>query len=193
MKVHLSANNKWVQCRAGRRPCPRDYHLPDTTVEEANLLPKALMDQLVADTRQKEDSGYEVRFYVNRKLHSIYDKPSIINRNKYGGTWWHKSGRVHRLGDKPAYIGNNGDLEWYRDDNLHREGDKPARIREQGLSVSWWRKGRLHREGDKPAAVYANGYLQYFLDGVCYKIVKPGDPDYSLELVEETRAAASIR
>jgi len=78
-----------------------------------------------------------------------------------GDTFHFKNGKLHREGDKPAFIGADGNKEWGKNDKLHRVGDKPAVVYANG-SKEWWKDGKLHREGDKPAVVWADGTKQWF-------------------------------
>jgi antitoxin component YwqK of YwqJK toxin-antitoxin module len=64
---------------------------------------------------------------------------------------------------------NDGSLEterWFKDDKLHREGDKPAWIwysNDGSLETEcWYKDGRLYREGDKSALIF------YHEDGSVY-------------------------
>ena len=47
---------------------------------------------------------------------------------------YRKNGILHRDGDKPAVIYNDGTMFWYKEGKIHRDGDKPAVIYPDGVS-----------------------------------------------------------
>ena len=102
--------------------------------------------------------------------HSFNDQPS---ERKGAMLSWHKEGKLHRDGDKPAIVNHEEfgsailkiERNWYIEGRLHREGDKPAKmdfsrsfINDTGAvrihSIFEYRKkGHLNREGDLPAYI----------------------------------------
>jgi len=83
-----------------------------------------------------------------------------------------KSGRLHRVEDRPAVVCYNRDgsvesKRYYKDGYLHRDGDKPAFANYNGDGgVEYevhYKDGKRHREGDKPARVWYNkdGSVKY--------------------------------
>ena len=60
-----------------------------------------------------------------------------------------------------------GESRWFdTDGELHRDGDLPAFVDPDG-SQSWWQHSLLHRETG-PAAIWANGAVEYALNGEEY-------------------------
>ena len=106
---------------------------------------------------------YEPYFYTNGSIKEEH---------------WHKDGKLHREGDKPADI-------WYRKDGSIRH-------------ELWYKDGKLHREADKPAVIWylKEGSIEaesWFKDGVQYtpqtdschdKIVEIDGKKYKLLLVD---------
>lgn len=100
--------------------------------------------------------------YKNGVTHSPdNDTPAI----KYGGPYsdteeFHKDGKRHRDGDKPAQITKkkNGDVseeEYYQNGMRHRDGDKPSVISNMDAFVdhNYHKYGLMHRDGDAPSHV----------------------------------------
>jgi len=52
-------------------------------------------------------------------------------------------------------------VEFFSNDQLHRDGDEPASISEDG-TVAYYVNDQLHRDGDQPAVVYADGTAALF-------------------------------
>jgi len=78
---------------------------------------------------------------------------------------WHKYGKLHRDGDKPAVIYPGRQKQWRKDGLCHRDNDKPAIIKANG--ERWWYKdGRCHRGNDKPAVTYPNGAKVWYRHGI---------------------------
>lgn len=50
------------------------------------------------------------RTYINGLLHSVDDQPCVVNCYKKE---WRKMGKLHRFGDKPAVIYENGNKFWF--------------------------------------------------------------------------------
>lgn len=57
------------------------------------------------------------------------------------------------------------DIKW---DELHREGDLPAVIWEDG-SQEWWKNGQTHRDGDLPAIIWCNVAQFWYKNGQLYR------------------------
>jgi len=68
-------------------------------------------------------------------------------------SWRQQDGKLHRDGDRPAFIGANGSKEWYQHGKRHREGNQPAQIGANGTRV-WYLHGvevrRENRAATKP-------------------------------------------
>lgn len=109
-------------------------------------------------------------------LHSENDEPSRVY--KIGGITvreWHRYGRLHRDGDRPAKTssGFGTSYEWYQNGKLHRDNG-PA-VSDDGWSSSskaYYKHGKLHRD-DGPARVYNSSYGEHWklwaYNGVEYK------------------------
>ena len=191
-KVHLSLSGQWALCRASVKPCPRDYHLEGMTLAEARDLPKSFIDQLIEDPRmQVTRPNGDVGFFLNGKLHSIYDLPALIKVN--GTQEWHKAGRKHRLRDKPAVIRADGMKEWWVNGQQHRGGDKPAPVSSDGQHLLWMARGESHRDGELPSAVYGDGSLHYWTHNRWERSVKVGETGHDPEMVKLLRDSPGIR
>jgi hypothetical protein len=75
----------------------------------------------------------EIIYY---KLHRAGDLPSLILQD--GTRYWYKNGQLHRDEDKPAVISNEGSKHWFKNNLRHREGNKPAVIWYD--NDQWWYK-----------------------------------------------------
>lgn len=87
---------------------------------------------------------------------------------------WYYKGKLHREGDLPALIYEDGSRMWYFHGMLHRENDLPA-IEYSGGSKEWYRMDKLSREGGKPNAVLGDG-SKYWYDentGRLTKFINP--------------------
>ncbi len=92
------------------------------------------------------------------------------NVNTVFGQSWTLDGKFHREDDLPAYT--EGYVKhYYKYGEKHRDNDLPAFInRNQQYSPNhtvymWYRNGYLHRDGGLPAVIFANGDLQYWVNG----------------------------
>jgi hypothetical protein len=74
---------------------------------------------------------------------------------------------LHRT-NGPAVIERNGDELWYQNGVLHRDGDFPAVIRQNGKSLIWIKNGHSHRE-QGPAIILPNGRQEWYLNGVRHR------------------------
>ena len=105
-------------------------------------------------------------------------EPYFFEDGSISSEYWHKDGKLHREGDKPAFIWYHEDgsilqERWFKDNQRHREGDKPAFI--------WYREdGSIEEE-------------HWFKDGIEYipqtdschnKVVEIDGKKYKLTLVD---------
>lgn len=125
-----------------------------------------------------DEKGYTSTF-LDGELHSFNDRPSLASAD--GSVMkWHKNGKVHREGDKPAVIREritqasaNSNIiiyhrierEWHTEGLIGRELDLPGEVSEtrkfdsngilthESSTIKWYKNGKLHRDGDKPAYV----------------------------------------
>jgi hypothetical protein len=70
------------------------------------------------------------------------------------------------------------EVAWFdEDDNLHREGDLPAIVRNDGTR-GWFRHGKAHRDGDKPAVERADGSRAWWVNDVVHReaVDEQGEP-----------------
>lgn len=132
------------------------------------------------------------RTYINDKLHSVDDKPSLFSptfNNTKAWSYrkvWHIKGIKGRTDDKPAYrslyisripgrtLLRKKEDRWYANGKLSRNDDKPAVEKELldkfytqktvTYEKHWFKQGLLHREGDKPAVTIVS--RRYSNDGM---------------------------
>src|SRR4029079_276154 len=118
------------------------------------------------------------------KLHHLF-RPALVTKS---GQFWYQNDLIHREGDQPAIIWNDGSKEWYRKGEHHREGDQPAIIRSNGSkewyqygkrhrekgpaiiwycgSQQWYKNGEKHRDNDQPAVIWADGSKHWYQNGL---------------------------
>jgi hypothetical protein len=94
----------------------------------------------------------------------------VVNTEKY--TRYELRGKIHRDGDLPAMICEDGTQVWYRDGNRHRDGNLPAVVSKGGYQ-GWYQNGKLHRDGDLPAVIHADGTQYWYQNG---KLHRDGAP-----------------
>jgi hypothetical protein len=103
--------------------------------------------------------------FFKGEFHSYNDKPAY--KDKYC-IEYHKHGKLHREGGKPAFITKKGLIRWYKDGKPYHsdiEPKHPCEIREDGAYIWYDREGELHRDAGKPAIVYKNGKKEYYVHG----------------------------
>lgn len=98
-------------------------------------------------------------------LHRGGDLPAVIQDD--GVRSWYRFGRLHRIGG-PARTWADGSEMWYVDGKLHRDGDLPAAVY-IGDSKRWYKNGEQHRDGGLPACVRIDGRVEFWIMG---KIVR---------------------
>lgn len=133
-------------------------------------LDSAFQDYVIERFELYKIKGWKIRLKINGKLHSVYDRPSVIYLD--GSKSWHKNDLLHRDNDNPAYIGSDGLKEWRRNGKIHRDNDKPAHIRPN--IQKWFQNDKLHRDNDKPAIINKNSFKEWWIDGKQHR-----DPDIS--------------
>lgn len=117
---------------------------------------------------------------LDGKLHSVDDVPSSVSADG-SEKLWHKNGRLHREGGKPAFIREEAikypgtDVvvyrkliqEWYRNGLMSRDGDLPTEqgeifkfdrdtglLTEETFYKKWYKgDGVFHRDNGKPAFI----------------------------------------
>jgi hypothetical protein len=77
--------------------------------------------------------------------------------------WFDRRGKIHREGDLPAIIWDDGTQEWYRHGDLHRENDKPAIVESNGTKM-WYIFGKKNRHNDKPSVEWSNGDKEWYYE-----------------------------
>jgi hypothetical protein len=75
---------------------------------------------------------------------------------------WFKNGLIHRDGDEPALIQEDGGRRWYKEGVLHRDNDLPAIVTTD--SQEWWVNGMWHRDNGEPAIVSPN-FKAWYVNG----------------------------
>ena len=94
-------------------------------------------------------TSHQSVWWLDAKIHREGDRPAIVRDD--GGREWRRYGQLHRDHDRPAKIYPNSGCEWKRQGAYHREHDRPAIIRLM-LKI-WQQKGAYHRDNDRPAYV----------------------------------------
>jgi hypothetical protein len=84
---------------------------------------------------------------------------------------WCRHGALHRDGDLPAWVGDDGQQEWYREGLRHRDNDAPALLKSRmhpAVPVNvkeWWVEGKCHRDGG-PAVIRSDGTTGWYSRGL---------------------------
>jgi len=108
-----------------------------------------------------EQDGDNIKvWYKYGDIHRDGDNPALIWDN--GQQWW-KNGKKHRDGDEPAVIGY-GSKYWYKHGLLHRDGNKPA-YEGPFNERSWYKHGLLHRDSDEPSVINWDGSRTWYKHG----------------------------
>jgi hypothetical protein len=94
------------------------------------------------------------------KLHRT-DGPAMVRVDGYQA--WYEHGLLHRGGGKPAVTYSDGYRVYFEQGELHREGGKPAIVWPDGCKA-YFEQGKPHRLNG-PAVVYADGRVEYWVDG----------------------------
>lgn len=81
--------------------------------------------------------------------------------------WFDENGKLHRDGDLPAQVDEDGTTHWYKHGKLHRDGDLPSVILEDGTDGKFWYKnGLMHRDNKMPAYEDKYGDNEWWENGV---------------------------
>lgn len=111
------------------------------------IIPEDEYCELVKGQASLESSEVKLHL-VNGVLHSPdVNTPALVNM-AYNTTAWYKHGKIHRDGDKPAFVrvdsaGKPIVKAWYAEGVHHRECGKPAYLGE--LGCSWYVGGHADR------------------------------------------------
>jgi hypothetical protein len=158
-------------------------HVPTIGQRLCGYYPQLIARAKFITTGNTEKGTYTL---LNGHIHSICGLPAITWCD--GSLFWVKHGKRHRDGDQPAVIFANGSKAWYQNGEIHRDYDQPA-INDDNGSLGWYQHGKKHRDGDQPAVIlldgskgwfnkdvnsrvgapaimYANGRIEYYIDGV---------------------------
>lgn len=87
----------------------------------------------------------------------------VVQEFRNGIERWYKDGELHRDGDQPAIIYDDGSRYWYQHGQVHRDADKPAVICADGYQA-WYKADKRHRDGDKPARIWPNDKVEYWVN-----------------------------
>jgi len=98
------------------------------------------------------------RWFINGVLHREIG-PAVIGKDGYE---WFQHGKLHSIGDSPAIIRVEGQMEWYKNGLLHRDNG-PAVI--DGIRMEWYKNGKRHRD-DGPAVIDQDGVFQFWENGM---------------------------
>jgi hypothetical protein len=101
--------------------------------------------------------------------------------------WRDEDGKLHREGDLPAVIRNDGTRGWYKHGKVHRDGDMPAIEHPNGNRV-WWVNDVIHREatdeqGEPLPAIIHKNYSKWVRNG---GFLNPGH-DWVAKLTDGTK------
>jgi hypothetical protein len=107
---------------------------------------------------------HKIWWPVSSELMASYNDGSHTKKYDDGNIEWHKNGKLHRDGDKPARIWADGSLGWYKNGEPHRDSDKPAVIYSHG-SLWWYKNGEFHRVTG-PAVIRPYYEPEYWINGV---------------------------
>ena len=111
---------------------------------------------------KKRINGYT---FFNGELHSYDDKPAYMDNYCIE---YHKFGKLHREGGKPAFITRKGLVRWYKDGKPYFSDSypkHPCEIREDGAMIWYDTEGEYHRDNGLPAIIHKNGKREYFIHG----------------------------
>lgn len=109
-------------------------------------------------------------WFTNGQMRRDDDKPAMVivtskNDDRFIHVWY-QDDVIARENGKPCHVSGNGTRMWFDSKGeLHRDGDMPAIVFDDG-SMSWRRHGKFHRDGNQPAHVMADGSQQWFTDNV---------------------------
>ena len=165
MRIHLTRAGQWEECLTGDS-CELPYHSAEITLEEAQRMPAMLLSQLLEalDPPTQQDELGKTWHDEAGAQHRDFDLPAVITTS--GHALWFRHGKLHRDGDKPAYISRTKQ-HWIQDGEFHRENDLPARIEGQPgrQTLEWYQHGQRHRDGGRPAIVNSNNSYGWYEHG----------------------------
>ena len=113
------------------------------------------------ESEEDDDDSAQTWYNLNGQLHRDGDLPAVIEED--GTQEWWQNGRLHRENDLPARIDENGTQEWFQNGERHRDNDLPAVIWPD--SQMWYQNGLLHRDGDLPAVIWSDGTQMWYQNG----------------------------
>jgi len=89
--------------------------------------------------------------------------PKYQGSHLFGAQIWYKNDSIHREGDLPAVIAEDGSAVYYCIDGVcHRDTDLPA-VEQFGTFKAWYVHGELHRVGGPAKIVFQPcGGVEYF-------------------------------
>ncbi len=92
------------------------------------------------------------------KIHPAFVYENIL------GTFYYLNEKLHRFGDNPAIIYDDGSLSYYKNSQVHRGNDKPASISMTLGTIVYWEYNKPHRKHN-PAVLCKDGYIEYYNKG----------------------------
>ena len=95
----------------------------------------------------ERDDGRDT--YLNGKLHSFDDQPSIVYKN--GFNEWHQNGKLHRVGF-PAIVYRDGSCSYYLDGRLYRDNRFST---DNSIKSYWLRCWNEYRTPENEALIMA--------------------------------------
>ena len=138
---------------------------------------KAPVGRIVKDSAV---GSVSMEYYNSKGQEHNPDGPAVtwLEGPLAGRMHFYKNGVMHRDGDRPAIITEDGSLSWLIEGKYHRENG-PAKIINQGNgahSYHWMKNDKLHRE-DGPANIWDSAFpgrnmYEFCLKGKYYSIEK---------------------
>lgn len=105
------------------------------------------------------------REYVERGNFQMGVHHELTSTCEYAYIEWREHGNLHRDGDFPSLVYENGFRAWCKNGSYHRDGDLPAKVWGGGHQ-EWYKDGKMHRDGGLPSSVNPNGSLHWYINGV---------------------------
>jgi antitoxin component YwqK of YwqJK toxin-antitoxin module len=132
-----------------------------------------LIEKYLEPSEIKSDGEYTTKCWFNKygEFHSFFGQPSVITinnlTNEFWEKQWHKNGKLHREGNKPAVIywnkqGEISHLYFCKNGLFNGDGDLPALFVKYNKTIIkyWYKENVLHRDNNMPAELwYENGQI----------------------------------
>ena len=181
VEVHVTRAGVYELCARAQDECTA-VHLPGVdTLAAAEALPRLFMEELLSAT----DGHPGASFPAGADLKAPFGPPVWTPEHPVH-VWYDQTNLIHRDYDLPAVVEDHGIRMWYQHGKLHRGGDRPAYIANPDTDFElkiWFDHGVVHRLGGKPAII--NGYQHdWYEHGVLTKpslIIVPGIEPFEVD------------